>query len=1164
MTKYQVGGSLNVNASTYVTRKADEELYQSLLKGEFCYVFNCRQMGKSSLRVRVKSQLEKQGYACVSLDMTNIGSQEIAPMQWYKSLASEIWRGLDLMGKVPLKRWWKDHSELSPIQCLNLFISNVVLAEIEADKIFIFIDEIDSVLGLDFATDDFFALIRYFYNARAEDDRFNRLSFALFGVATPSELIRDRNRTPFNVGKAIKLTGFTLEEAQPLISGLGDRFQNPEKILQGILDWTGGQPFLTQRLCKLIVNTVETEPPSGMPRYDLAWIEKIVQEKIIINWESQDEPEHLKTVRDRLLRDEKTSNRLLGLAEQVLIQGSIPADDSPDQRLLLLTNLVVKSNGKLVIRNPIYERIFNLNWLYQQSDKLCPYSREVKFWLASGCQDRSRLLRGQALKDAQTWANNHNISQAEYQFLNASGDREQAEVRQSLEFNRLQEVETRLIQEQKLAKTQRFLLSTVGAALALTSVLGIIAYSNYKRAKANEINAENNQIQARIASAESLFDSEQRFASLVEAVIAEQDILKLQQTKESIKLDTKLALQQAVYNVVEKNTFVGHKDVVNSVSYSQDGKLIASASSDTTIKIWQQNGKLLRTLEGHQDSVIDVAFSPIEDIIVSAAEDNTVKLWNAQGELENTLNGHRGSVHRVVFSPQGDLIASASEDKTVRLWNTKGGLVNVLTGHKQEVLAIAFSADGQTIATGDRSGTLILWNRNGKLLRTLSAHKLPIRGIDFNPDGKTFVTGGDDNVARIWQLDGKLIKVLRGYEAPVTGVKFSPDGKIIGTSSWDKTIKLWYPNGTLYSNLQGHQGRVWRLAWSPDSSTIATAGWDNVVKQWQVSDPLVKTFYGHTASVLNVAFSPQGNAIATASDDRTVKLWHLDGTVQTNFTGHNAETYEVTFSHDGNLVASTSLDRTIKLWRTDGSLVSTVYGHDAPVTDVDFMSDNMTFVSSGFDKTIRFWKLDKSTNQVKAVPQRTIFGHQAIITSVDISDDDRLIASVSHDRYLKLWQKNGDLIKAILVDKTGLRSVAISPNQKIIATAGKEQNIKLWNNKGELIETIPGHSAAILDVEFSPDGSKIASASADNTIKIWNTQGKLLTTLRGHSGRVWNVAFSPNGKQLASVSEDKLVKLWDLELILHLDPLKYGCAWIEDYLKTNFEIKQDQENDICS
>ena len=426
MSEYQVGGSLKVNTATYVTRKADHQLYQSLLQGEFCYVFNCRQMGKSSLRVQVKNRLEQQGYACVSLDMTNIGSQTISPKQWYKSIASEIWRGLNLIEQVSLKKWWREHAELSPLQHLHLFISDVVLPAITAEKIYIFIDEIDSVLSLDFATDDFFALIRYFYNVRAEKPEFNRLSFALFGVATPSELIRDSSRTPFNIGQAIELTGFELEEAKPLISGLHSKFEHPELVLAEIIKWTGGQPFLTQKLCQLAVE----DALSPITLSKAAWVEKLTREKIIHNWESQDEPEHLKTIRARLLGDEKTVSRLLGLSSQILQYGSIAADESLEQRQLLLTNLVIKRNNQLAIRNPIYQQIFNLDWIDQQSDKLCPYSREVKFWLDSQGQDDSRLLRGQALQDAQRWASNHSISQSEYQFLNASQNQEQLAIRQ--------------------------------------------------------------------------------------------------------------------------------------------------------------------------------------------------------------------------------------------------------------------------------------------------------------------------------------------------------------------------------------------------------------------------------------------------------------------------------------------------------------------------------------------------------------------------------------------------------------------------------------------------------------------------------------------------------------------------------------------------------------
>lgn len=230
--EYQIGGSLKVDAPSYVERQADFELYNALIQGEFCYVFSSRQMGKSSLRLQTRHRLEQAGYSCASIDMTRIGNGNITPAQWYKGIVVDLLRSFNLFSKVNIKAWWSEREDLPALQRLSQFVEDILLVELKSEKIFIFIDEIDSVLGLNFPVVDFFTLIRSCYNQRAENPEYNRLTWALFGVATPSDLIADRNCTPFNIGKSIELHGFNLSEVQPLAAGLESKVANPMAVIK--------------------------------------------------------------------------------------------------------------------------------------------------------------------------------------------------------------------------------------------------------------------------------------------------------------------------------------------------------------------------------------------------------------------------------------------------------------------------------------------------------------------------------------------------------------------------------------------------------------------------------------------------------------------------------------------------------------------------------------------------------------------------------------------------------------------------------------------------------------------------------------------------------------------------------------------------------------------
>ena len=237
-----------------------------------------------------------EGIAYAVIDLTEIGSQQLSAEQWYAGIIRRLERIFGFSDKFNFSSWCSDRSQISPVLRLGEFIDEVLLVEIK-QNIVIFVDEIDSVLSLMFPADDFFALIRNCYNQRADIPKYRRITFTLLGVATPSDLVQDKKRTPFNIGKGIELKGFQLDEAKPLAVRLVSKVNNPKQALERILYWTGGQPFLTQKVCQLI----QTDNQGFS-------VDDVVRSHIIENWEAQDEQAHLRTIRDRIL-NLQTSNR---------------------------------------------------------------------------------------------------------------------------------------------------------------------------------------------------------------------------------------------------------------------------------------------------------------------------------------------------------------------------------------------------------------------------------------------------------------------------------------------------------------------------------------------------------------------------------------------------------------------------------------------------------------------------------------------------------------------------------------------------------------------------------------------------------------------------------------------------------------------------------------
>lgn len=1118
---FKVGGSLRYQHPTYIERQADRDIYNALIQREFCYVLNSRQMGKSSLRVRTINTLKQKDFNCVAIDLGILGGTTVE--QWYGGLVGELWRKLRLTsGRNDDLEWWRSHAQLPPIVRFLRFIEDVLLTNCLTD-IVIFVDEVDNIINLDFG-DKFLVLIRNCYERRVESEQYRRLTFCLLGVATPSSLKIDKQISPFNIGRPIQLTGFNFSEVQPLIVGLQDYFEQPEAILQEILYWTKGQPFLTQKICSLAIQ-YGTENQLN--------IAQLIQQYIVNNWEIQDEPEHLKTIRDRLLYNPDNKARLLTIYQRILNHQGIDINGSEEQVELRLSGIVSRQQDQLKVSNPIYERIFNQEWVAEQLFTISPYQNAIATWIKSNCQDQSRLLRGEALDEAQNWSRKHNITDLEKDFLNQSETLDFKEQKQAKLAEKSKIVAKKLAQEKKLVRWQRLFI-----LFSLTMLTGFYL-------KSRQTNLSN--ITTLVQSSTALFASNQKLDALIAAIKAKQQLNKSLLVNKNLTQQADTALQQVVYGIKEKDRLIGHQDRLHSIAVSPNDKLIATAATDNTVRLWTKtaSGWQLDRVLNHHGWVLDVAISPDGQTIATASRDRTVKLWNKDGKLQHTLQ-HSHSVTAVAI--QNEQVVTGSEDGAIQIWQD-GKLVKTLTGHNAAIEDLTITADHKIISASEDK-TLKIW-QEGKLIKTLTGHTEGVRAVAITPD-HNIVSGSRDKTVKIWDNTGMLISTLTGHLAPIYGVAVNPLNNQIVSASADKTLIIWDHNGTRIDTLKGHTNRVWDVAYTGDGK-IASASWDKSVKIWQPNNNLSKILSGHQDVAIALDYS--NDLIATTSDDKTVKLWNPAGTLLKTFRGHTAEVYDVAIGKE--VIASVGADKTLRIWHHHAlDSLQTIKAHQSSIWSVDINPSQNKIVTGGNDNLIKVWGLEGNLLY-------SWQGHQQKVWDVVFSPDNQRLVSASEDNTVKIWSLDGKLLHTLPGHQDAVRTVLINSQQ--IISGSEDNTVKIWNLEGKLIDTLTGHQATVKAIAISPNQQYLASVDDNGKIILWqqnNHTWQHRQTLQGHNRSIWSVVFSPDSQTLATAGEDAKVILWDLQQMLQLNPLEYGCNWLQDYLQSSPEVAQGDRN-LC-
>jgi WD40 repeat protein/serine/threonine protein kinase len=601
----------------------------------------------------------------------------------------------------------------------------------------------------------------------------------------------------------------------------------------------------------------------------------------------------------------------------------------------------------------------------------------------------------------------------------------------------------------------------------------------------------------------------------------------------------------------------GHKKDIKSVAFSAAADILASASSDGFVKLWDPaTGQELATKLPRLSSVTCLAFTADGQFLAVGYFDGSIRLWEtATGKPKTSFEKSKEGVYSLAFSPDAKTLAYGTNEGTVKLRDLETGAVRVVDGHKHIVYSVAYSPDGKLLASSsgndvDKKGIVkIVDARTMGTLSTLTQHTGRVTGVAFSPDSKLLATCSMDRTIKLWEAaTGKLQATRAGHTAGVNAVSFNPDGTRLASAGADRTVKLWDVNphltlphprgegrvGGETVTCQGHVAEVSSLAFSRDGRTLGTGDRDGTVKLWDVNraTDVVKLTASAGRRVFCVALTPDGKTLASGDSDGTLELWDVPTRRQRGLRKHGSVVFAVAFSPDRRSVASAGSDG-VKLWDLATLTEEASLPHEATVRYLAFSHDGKTLATATTSENfVRVW--DLATRKEK----RRFEGHQnAPITALVSAGTGNKIASASRIQMgknfqgeIKIWDSDtGDNLATLLGHALPVHALAFGPGSKTLASAGgnndRTMKVRELSSSKETL-SLPAQPTDVRSLLFAPDGKSLISGTTE--VKVWDVvTGLDRLTLPGAAEVIWSLAITPDGNTLAAGLENGTILLWE-------------------------------------